>query len=401
MEELILLLVQWLQRVSDSLLSSEDKRRHRTAMAALATALMLCCTLVMHVLALGGSMDLRVVALWSLFALGGLLGAMLLVRSGWSERCADPSLTLFQMQWALTCNAVAYVIAGPVRTLLLPVLVIILMFGIFGRDRRQTVFLMLYSMALYTLAVLAAAYLDDPRPTAALLVAHLGIVLVSLLAGTLMCLQVQSIRARLRRQKHNLQVALQQIQHMAMRDHLTGLVNRRQMSELMDLEMRRSQRSGRTLLLAQIDIDHFKTINDTHGHAVGDLALQAFADTAMAHLRSSDVLARWGGDEFVLLLSDTPAAAAAEMLERVRSALAARVLPHGAGCIRMTVSIGWAQHQRGEPLAETLERADHALYDAKARGRNRVVCADLPAQRRAQPRAASGALSTSSAASHG
>ena len=211
-----------------------------------------------------------------------------------------------------------------------------------------------------------------------MLVAHLTIVMASLLTSTLMCLQVQGIRRYLRQQKKQLQDALQQIRHLAMRDHLTGLINRRQRSELMALELRRCQRSGRPLLLAQLDIDHFKSINDTHGHAVGDLVLQAFANTTLAHLRSSDVLARWGGEEFVLLLCDTEPDAATELLERVRSAVQAHTLPHGEHSIRMTVSIGWAQHQRGETLDEALQRADQALYDAKRCGRNRVVQALPP-----------------------
>ena len=357
-------------------------------MAAAGTCMMACFTLVMYMLALGGSMNKSVVAWWSVFALGGLLGALLLVRSGWSERLADPSLTLFQLQWSLVCNAVAYVIAGPLRALVLPVLVIILMFGIFGYNLRQTVFRMLYTMAMYTLAVLAAAWLDNPRPTREVVAAHLVIVLLSLLAGTLMCLQVQRMRTRLRQQKIELELALAQIRDLAMRDELTGLINRRHMTELLELELRRCQRGGSLPLLAQLDIDHFKVINDRHGHAVGDLALRAFADTVLAHLRSSDVLARWGGEEFVLLLCNAEAADAAELLERVRGAVEAHALPHGAGAIRLTVSIGWTQHLRGEPLEATLERADQALYDAKRHGRNRVVRAPINAPPTPAPAAA-------------
>ena len=145
------------------------------------------------------------------------------------------------------------------------------------------------------------------------------------------------------------------------------------MSEMLELERIRSQRSGRPLVLAQLDIDHFKAINDTHGHMAGDRALQAFADTATANLRAGDVLARWGGEEFVLLLSNTPPDAAAELLERVRCAVAALSLPHNGAFICMTVSTGWAQQQRGELLEQTLERADQALYNAKKQGRDRVV----------------------------
>ena len=116
----------------------------------------------------------------------------------------------------------------------------------------------------------------------------------------------------------------------------------------------------------------------THGHAVGDLTLKGFADTALAHVRNTDVLSRWGGEEFVLLLCDTQPCDAVALLERVRTAVQAYALSHGVVEIRMTVSIGWAQHHRGESLEETLQRADHALYDAKRNGRNRVTQALAP-----------------------
>jgi diguanylate cyclase (GGDEF)-like protein len=358
------------------LLGGEPIRRRRTSMAAVATAMMVSCALAMHVLAVSGELDAKVVNWWSFAAVSGLAFATVLIRSGWSERLADPSMTQFQMQWALTWNAVAYVIAGPLRALVLPVLVIILMYGIFGRNRRQTVSLMLYSMGLYTLAVFIAAHLQSPRPTNAMVAAHLTIVMLSLVAGTLMCLQVQSIRARLRQQKRELESALVQIRDLAMRDELTGLFNRRQMSELMALELRRCERSGQPLLLAQLDIDLFKEINDTHGHTAGDRALKAFADVVSGELRSGDVLARWGGEEFVLLLSEARKSHAAELLERLRKSVECASIPGDGEDIGMTVSIGWTEHQRGEPLEATLERADSALYEAKRMGRNRVVRVD-------------------------
>ena len=342
-------------------------------MTALATAMMVCCTLVMRMLVEGSGLNPQAVAWWAGLAPVGMLVILVMVRSGWSERFADPSLAYFQMLWALTFNAAAYVIAGPVRALALPVLVIIMMFGIFSYDRRQTLCLFFYAMAVYTLAILATALLDTHRPSSAVLIAHFTIVMTSLLTSTLMCMQVQRIRSHMRQQKKQLQDALQQIRDMAVRDHLTGLINRRHMSELVELELRRYQSSGRPLVLAQLDIDHFKAINDTHGHAVGDLALQAFSRTARAHLRSSDVLSRWGGEEFVLLLCDTQPDAAIELLQRVRIAVQANPLVHGERAIPLTVSIGWAQHQRGESLEETLQRADHALYEAKRNGRNRLA----------------------------
>lgn len=342
-------------------------------MTALATTMMVYCTLVMRMLVDSMGLNAQAVAWWAAIAPLGMFVILAMVRSGWSERFADPSLADAQMVWALSVSAAGYVIAGPVRALALPVLVIIMMFGIFSHDRRHTWYLLFYAIGLYTLAIFLAASLETPRPSWTVTVAHLTIVMASLITSTLMSLQVQGIRRYLRAQKDQLQTAMLQIQKMAMHDELTGLINRRQMAELMALELRRCQRSGRPLVLAQLDVDHFKTINDTHGHAVGDLALQAFARTAEAHLREGDVLARWGGEEFVLLLGETEPSAVPAVLERLRSAVQAQNLSHADQVICMSVSIGWAQHRQGESLDETLQRADQAVYRAKREGRNRVA----------------------------
>ena len=200
-------------------------------------------------------------------------------------------------------------------------------------------------------------------------------VVVVLLSSTFLTTRVQSTREHLRRQKAELAQALEQIRQLATHDDLTGLLNRRAMLDRMQLEQRRSLRSGSPLLIAQLDIDHFKAVNDTHGHAAGDLVLQSFADTVRRNVRDTDVLARWGGEEFVLLLCDTPASDAVTLMERLRQAVQAMQVPvaQGGQPITVTVSIGLARHTPADPLAGTLERADQALYAAKAGGRNRVV----------------------------
>jgi diguanylate cyclase (GGDEF)-like protein len=133
-------------------------------------------------------------------------------------------------------------------------------------------------------------------------------------------------------------------------------------------------RSGRGFCLALVDIDHFKRINDLHGHAVGDEALRRFSREAQSALRVSDVMARWGGEEFVLLLPDTRAPLAKAGLERLRERIAAMALPPvDDDRLTLTLSAGVTEHIAGESTAQALERADRALYEAKAQGRNRVV----------------------------
>jgi diguanylate cyclase len=134
-------------------------------------------------------------------------------------------------------------------------------------------------------------------------------------------------------------------------------------------------RSGRTFCVAMIDIDRFKRINDQYGHAAGDEVLRRLAREALGAIRVADVLARWGGDEFVLLLSDARLQLARGGVERVRQHIEAVSLLVGEPGLQVTISAGLSEHIAGEAVAAALARADAALYEAKEQGRNRTVAA--------------------------
>ena len=155
-------------------------------------------------------------------------------------------------------------------------------------------------------------------------------------------------------------------------DPLTGLANRRFILIQLAGMVSGARRHDRALAVAVIDVDHFKTVNDTHGHAEGDRVLVAVARALRAHLRAEDQLGRLGGEEFLALLPDTDAAAAAAAAEKLRASV------EDAG---VTVSIGWAAWE-GESPDELLARADEALYGAKARGRDCAVGAPATLPRR-------------------
>jgi diguanylate cyclase (GGDEF)-like protein/PAS domain S-box-containing protein len=158
-------------------------------------------------------------------------------------------------------------------------------------------------------------------------------------------------------------------------DPLTGAHNRRQGDVLLAAEFNRRARNARPFAVFMLDIDHFKTINDTFGHAVGDAVLIALARTCHDTLRAIDVVARWGGEEFLMVLPETGTAEAMIAAERVRAALEATdVAAPGGTTIRFTVSIGVAV-SAGESPSELLRRSDAALYVAKTGGRNRVELA--------------------------
>ena len=365
----------YFRRWADWVLTTDKRQRIRLAMSGLAALLMVFCLVVMNSVAAAGLASTAEVRVWTACSVLGLIAVYAAIRSGWSRRFKDPALTLAQILYAITCCAAAFVIAGPARGVTLPILAIILMFGIFGLTTRQMLGVLVYSLVAFGVASGVVAARDEPDYPTVVAAAYVGMVVVVLLSSTFLTTRVQSTREHLRRQKAELAQALEQIRQLATHDDLTGLLNRRAMLDRMQLEQRRSLRSGSPLLIAQLDIDHFKAVNDTHGHAAGDLVLQSFADTVRRNVRDTDVLARWGGEEFVLLLCDTPAADAVTLMERLRQAVQAMQVPvaQGGQPITVTVSIGLARHTPADPLAGTLERADRALYAAKAGGRNRVV----------------------------
>ncbi|MFZ5908951.1 MAG: histidine kinase N-terminal 7TM domain-containing protein [Chloroflexota bacterium] len=165
----------------------------------------------------------------------------------------------------------------------------------------------------------------------------------------------------------------EEAQNMALTDPLTGLYNRRGLFEIGRLEFSRARRSNRPFSAVMVDIDHFKRINDLHGHAIGDQALQGLAGHLRSITRDVDIVGRYGGEEFVFLLSETPLEAAMEMAERLRHTVEKAPIPTDVDNLRMTISLGVAAYSTENPDLETLiARADQALYVAKHKGRNRV-----------------------------
>lgn len=158
-------------------------------------------------------------------------------------------------------------------------------------------------------------------------------------------------------------------------DELTGLMNRRAFLPRLHIEQQRAQRSGRGFTLAMLDLDHFKQINDSHGHPFGDQVLVGFTALMLENCRAIDAVARLGGEEFAILLPESAEADALVALERVRSKLQAKSFLTADGqAVQLTVSIGVAVWHAGQASeAELLRRADRALYAAKAAGRNRIV----------------------------
>lgn len=157
------------------------------------------------------------------------------------------------------------------------------------------------------------------------------------------------------------------------RDPLTGVNNRSSFHKVLDREVEMSHRHGTPLSLIMLDVDRFKSINDEHGHMVGDMALKSIAKCMLACIRESDILFRYGGEEFCIALANTSLAGARKLAERVRRALEILVLRTSAARLHVTASFGVATLEDNDDAAHLVEKADHSLYRAKELGRNRIA----------------------------
>jgi diguanylate cyclase (GGDEF)-like protein len=364
-----------MNRLLDALLTTDPVQRVRLAQAGLALVLMAAGVAAMHYFAVAGVAPAGPVLLWSALTLGGMLVFFGLIRSGLSRRWAEPSLTVPQMLFALTSGAVAYTLLGPGRGAVFPVVMVVLMFGMFVVSPRQMRWLSVYAVLLFGSAMAMMTVLQPRQYPLVIEVGHFLLVATMLPAVSLLAGRLSRIRHRARQQRAELAQALARLRETATRDELTGLINKRHMVGLMAQEHQRCIRSGQSFCLALLDIDRFKPVNEAHGYAVGDAVLAAIAQEAQRQVRVSDMLARWGGEEFLLMMSDTHATLARGGLERLQQRLAALRILHGTAAVGVTLSAGLAEHIAGEPLERTLERAVAALAEAKALGTGRVVIA--------------------------
>ncbi len=163
--------------------------------------------------------------------------------------------------------------------------------------------------------------------------------------------------------------------HLSLTDALTGLYNRRHFDHTVEREFLRSKRYGRNLSIAILDIDFFKKINDTYGHLCGDYVLKEVAYLILDNFRKTDIVFRYGGEEFVILLTETALEQTVIPLERLRKTIEEQLFSYNNQQIKVTVSVGAAQNTT-ESVNDFLNNADKALYKAKNSGRNKVILFD-------------------------
>ncbi|MDA0226321.1 MAG: GGDEF domain-containing protein [Proteobacteria bacterium] len=346
--------------------------RVRRMLMALATAMMM--PVILLVSAMLGTSSYLIVP-WSAVAPMGLaIFFYVLIRFDFNLRFRDPSLTAEMILASIVCVAVISYWTDGARRVVDMFYLMSMMFGALRLGAARLLWLAVVALLAHGVMLLLwhSHHPDVGIKESAMEWLALAMIL-PWFAG--MAAYVNALRARLSKSRRKLAKALDRMESIAIRDELTGLYNRRFLMDLLEREAARGQRTGSVFAVCLVDVDHFKSINDTYGHAAGDEVLRGVAATAEANKRAVDVVGRLGGEEFLVVLPETDLKGAMACAERIRHAIGEctfSVLPPER---RLTVTAGIALSVRNESPSALLARADRALYAGKAAGRNRTLAA--------------------------
>ena len=298
-----------------------------------------------------------------------------LFRTGLNLRFSDPSLTTEQIGAAILFLAYIMYHSGPAREAFALFYLVAMLFGVLRLNASRLMVLALLALGAHG-TMLQLAYLRDPSMDVRAARTEFAVLMIVLPWFAVMGGYVNRLRVRLSDSHRELRRAFDQIGELAIRDELTGAYNRRFLMETLARERSRSERLGAAFSVCLIDIDHFKSVNDSLGHGAGDTVLKQFAALAPRGLRGIDTFGRFGGEEFLIVMPGTDRQGALAAGERVRAATAAAAFPGLPARRQLTITVGVATHLRGEEVSALLARADQALYQGKNAGRNRVVAED-------------------------
>lgn len=360
--------------ISKFLLGSDPRQQMRVSQALLVLAVYAVFACVQHVEVLLGLIDVS--QSWALTAwnLTGGVCFYACIRSGLNLKLkTGRSLAIPQSIWAMVGIAWSYAITGPARGAVILIMILVVIFTMFelkpakARAVAGAAFMLIGTVMVWKALSDPARY--DPRVEGM----HLLFSGIVLAASSVLAIRIGKLRARLQEQRSELAAALERIRALATHDDLTGLANRRAAIDRMRDELAVRGRPEPLMTLALMDIDHFKSINDAHGHAVGDAVLRRFGECAQGEVRLGDMLARWGGEEFLLVMPATAPTEAVAAMERMRQALRRASFDDIAPGLVVSFSAGVSECVGGTDLEAAIARADAAMYEAKRAGRDRVV----------------------------
>jgi diguanylate cyclase len=315
------------------------------------------------------------------FLLGVLIinaAAIALVKSDLNLRLKDPSLTgplIVASLWPSVY--VMYHVEEPIlRAAFLLMGTVAMLFGALAFDFRRMLSIAGVALITYLILLLALFHFApqrlDLRVEIILIIAYVVVLGQIAYLGSF----IAGLRKTLREKNASLLTTMAELEELATRDPLTRLPNRRTAMQQLEREMSRTERrrnGGDGLCIGLLDVDHFKRVNDEHGHQAGDDVLRLIGDTLNAVMRQGDFVARFGGEEFLIILPEASLAGGEKAAERIREAIARIPLDSLPTATAVTVSIGLAAHLPDRRIEETLGLADQALYEAKHLGRDKVV----------------------------
>ena len=305
-----------------------------------------------------------------------------LIHTGRNLKFQDPSMTSAQMIVSLLPPlwVMAFLDAGQARAIFLLIAIVPMLFGILALSTRQFIMVGLWFCGLYGLLLLGLWVYRPHVLNSELEILQTVAFLLVMAEITVIGGFISGLRGKLRQRNRELGAAMEQIRELVNVDSLTGVYNRRRLFEVIHEESSRYSRSPGSFSICLLDIDHFKQVNDTYGHQAGDIILKAVAQGVAGDLRTIDCFGRYGGEEFLIVLPQTPLDGARIKAERVLARVASLKFPLIGDGFQITVSIGVAEYHNDETTDDTLQRADKALYEAKDAGRNvvRVATRDVP-----------------------
>jgi diguanylate cyclase (GGDEF)-like protein len=350
----------------------DPAQAHRTKRFLLAAGTSFVILFLFYLYDLIGLMEDRALLHLAIATVVGNIVFYGLFRSGLNTRLPDPSLTLWMILFSTLVLLYAISAAREGRTSLLLVYLVPFLFGLFRLSMAEMLSIAAFFLAGYGWILSREWMLLDSRTAFHMQILQWVVPAFVLCWFAVFASYVGSLRKSLAASHDKLEEVLARLQTLVSHDDLTGVYNRRHIAEILEQERSRADRGGLPFCVFMMDLDHFKSINDSYGHASGDEVLKVFADSVSQILRPTDFFARYGGEEFLLVSTQTGLEGAQRLAERLRSMIAATVFPGLPGEPQITVSIGIAEFRRDESIQATLLRADAALYSAKQNGRNRV-----------------------------
>lgn len=360
------------QRLLSMVLTEDFRQRRRITIVLMTACVYAVCAVILLYGASSGLFHAKGAAVLALLCIATPTAFLALMRSGLNRRFSQPSLALPQAICGQSLVAAAYAVTGTVHPSTLILLATVMVFGMFEMNTASVWKLMAYSIVAIGCVMVLRSFQEPLVYPARLQMIYFVLAATTLPSISSLSIQLHQMRERLRKQKTELEAALKQIRQAATHDELTGLPNRRHMLTMLAEHAARHGRGGADFMVALIDMDHFKHVNDSFGHRVGDEALVCFARQARLHLRSTDIVGRWGGEEFLVILPASPPGDPNIGIERLRGALATAEASRAAPHLRIAFSSGLTRYEPGEDIDDVIERADQALYAAKAAGRNRT-----------------------------